>query len=275
MKKDSKTVDSSAMAWQTDLRFWQRSFRPAAGRNTGLHAHPFWQVELIRSGPIDLIIESETAVLTAGDLVVLPPEIRHAFGYSGPENEWLTLKFYLSPSSLRSEGKVFRAQKDSVIEGLVRAFNALPLSGSHEQPITTTTRKTAEQLLVPLLQWTLFRQPEAVASHPALVGAVERRVRQAAGQELRVRQLAADLGLSANHLSTQFRQMTGQPLKTFIDEQRAEEAKRQLLYSENRISEVAAQLGFPDVYSFSRFMRRHFAESPRAMRQRLWEQRPV
>ena len=61
----------------------------------------------------------------------------------------------------------------------------------------------------------------------------------------------------------------GIPLKAYIDNELAERARRYLDYSERNISEVASQLGFPDIYSFSRFFSRmNKGLSPTAFRKR-------
>ncbi len=52
-------------------------------------------------------------------------------------------------------------------------------------------------------------------------------------------------------------------MKAYIDKARLAKAEEMLTYSEFNISMIAHELGFRDLYSFSRFFKSHTGISPR------------
>ena len=59
----------------------------------------------------------------------------------------------------------------------------------------------------------------------------------------------------------------GDDLKQFLDRQRYEYAVRRLSFTNDSIGTVAAALGFPDTYAFSRFFRHAAGKSPSQFRE--------
>ncbi|GGF06088.1 AraC family transcriptional regulator [Hymenobacter cavernae] len=82
-----------------------------------------------------------------------------------------------------------------------------------------------------------------------------------------VQELAAQAGLSASHYSAMFRAQVGRPPIVFFNFLKVQAACQQLTYSNLRIKEIAAQLGFEDVYYFSRVFTKVMGLSPRQFRQ--------
>ena len=82
-----------------------------------------------------------------------------------------------------------------------------------------------------------------------------------------VAELAAQAGMSASYYSAQFRAQVGRPPIVFFNFLKVQEACQQLTYSKLRIKEIANQLGFDDVYYFSRVFTKLMGLSPRQFRQ--------
>jgi AraC family transcriptional regulator of arabinose operon len=82
-----------------------------------------------------------------------------------------------------------------------------------------------------------------------------------------VSELATQAGLSASYYSAQFRVQVGQPPIVFFNFLKVQEACQQLTYSKLRVKEIANQLGFDDVYYFSRLFTKLMGLSPRQFRQ--------
>jgi AraC-like DNA-binding protein len=74
------------------------------------------------------------------------------------------------------------------------------------------------------------------------------------------------IGLSVSRISHLFRAEYGRPLKSFIDQTRADIAAQHLRYSTMSIKEVAEATGFDSLHAFSRFFRRVTGVSPRKYR---------
>jgi AraC-like DNA-binding protein len=86
----------------------------------------------------------------------------------------------------------------------------------------------------------------------------------AAGGEADYGAIAARLGMAESTLRRRFRKATGVPPHEFVLQARVNEARRLLGETDQPIKHVAAQLGYRDVYFFSRQFRR-FAGVPPAM----------
>ncbi len=78
--------------------------------------------------------------------------------------------------------------------------------------------------------------------------------------------IAKELYLSRPHLSTKFKQETGETLTDFILKEKTEEAKRLLRYSDRTGTAIASYLGFSSSGHFSRVFKKYTGTTPREYR---------
>lgn len=95
---------------------------------------------------------------------------------------------------------------------------------------------------------------------------LNRAVVDEANFRLTPRDLARIAGLSADYFSRQFRLTFGQSPREWILRQRLRHAAGLLAETDERISQIAVRLGYPDIYLFSRQFAAEFGSSPRAWR---------
>lgn len=81
-----------------------------------------------------------------------------------------------------------------------------------------------------------------------------------------VEQYAAELGLTAGHLSRLCRDVLGMSSLDVINARVVHEAERELVYSTLGIKQIAGLLGFADEAYFGRFFRKHSGHTPTAFR---------
>ncbi len=86
-----------------------------------------------------------------------------------------------------------------------------------------------------------------------------------------VEEVAAAFGYSYNYIARRFMQVLGQTMKDYLMERKFEVALDLLNHSEGSISEIANELSFSSLHTFSRAFRRQFGCSPKEYR----EQHPV
>lgn len=86
--------------------------------------------------------------------------------------------------------------------------------------------------------------------------------------EVRVGEIARALGYHEKYLSAVFHRTEGITLKQYLTGERLSEAKRLLLDSDYRISEIASYLNFDNAHNFSRFFKTATGMSPTEFRQR-------
>jgi AraC-like DNA-binding protein/mannose-6-phosphate isomerase-like protein (cupin superfamily) len=95
---------------------------------------------------------------------------------------------------------------------------------------------------------------------------LDRAVVDEANFRLTPRDLARIAGLSADYFSRQFRLTHGLSPREWILRQRLRHAAGLLAETDERISQIAVRLGYPDIYLFSRQFAAEFGQSPRAWR---------
>lgn len=86
---------------------------------------------------------------------------------------------------------------------------------------------------------------------------------------LRVRDLAADVGLSVSHLSRLFREHTGRCPGAYLQDLRLVRARILIERTSLSVGQVMAQVGISDPSHFARDFRRAHGYSPRTYRQQL------
>ena len=85
-------------------------------------------------------------------------------------------------------------------------------------------------------------------------------------QPIRVESLTDYLGISQSYLFRVFKEQLGESPKQYILSQRLLYAKKLLAESELSVTQVATSVGFPDVFSFSKFFMSKTGQSPQSYR---------
>ena len=94
-------------------------------------------------------------------------------------------------------------------------------------------------------------------------------VRQNDASHFTVAQVADFCHCSESYLSRIFKRRTGVNINTYVNKIRVEQAKSNLLFSDDNIAEVASQVGFSDPNYFSRVFTRMMGISPTEYRRRF------
>lgn len=113
------------------------------------------------------------------------------------------------------------------------------------------------------------RTPHASAAQARVVREIGSYMELALAQPLRRPALAARAGLSESGLAEAFRAVTGRAPIDYLIDLRLAHAKRLLRTGRARMGEVAARVGIPDVYYFSKLFKRRVGCPPREYRKRL------
>ncbi|MBR3516964.1 MAG: response regulator [Lachnospiraceae bacterium] len=90
-------------------------------------------------------------------------------------------------------------------------------------------------------------------------------------EDLSLTKVAEHIGLSPNHLSTVFKEETGQSFTRYLTDYRINEAKKMLDGSKKRSSEIAELVGYPDPHYFSSVFKKQTGLTPSQYRERKEE----
>lgn len=231
------------------------------------HGLPEHLVYLVVAGACDGVAGGERVQLSPGRLMWLKPQVPFDLRASSPKP--LTLyRFRLLPTA----GEV--APLGPVV--------VLPDAWELRQPFDTLINELT--LVLP------FREQRIRASMLLLFSAIlrlaerqhgdghpldprqrvrlERHVDQHIEERVRPADLAALLDLSAEYFTRRFRQTFGVPPKVWLVRRRIQHAAARLDEGQDSIAQVAAALGYPDAFLFSRQFKSVMGVSPQAYRSR-------
>ena len=159
----------------------------------------------------------------------------------------------------------------AAIHGGMDAEDALSLSDAYIRRCETLTGQ--EQLMN--LQYHMImdftEQVEKVrrgARPTKLTVDVANYVRHHLSEPIHTEDMARELYLSRTYLSAKFKQETGQTLTDFILNEKTEEAKRLLRYSDKSASAIAVYLGFSSHGHFGRVFKKYAGITPNEYREK-------
>jgi AraC family transcriptional regulator len=121
------------------------------------------------------------------------------------------------------------------------------------------------RLLESVLRWSYCRGPERAAAPRDAVAHVERVLSERWDQALRLRELAAEAGVSMYHLCRTFRQATGQTLHQYRTALRVRCAL-EAVHGGGRLVDIAIAAGFSSHSHFTSAFRAAFGRTPAAAR---------
>ncbi|WP_028552990.1 helix-turn-helix transcriptional regulator [Paenibacillus sp. UNC451MF] len=223
-----------------------------------LHTHEYWQLEIVTQGVIQSRMLGEELSLEMGDMLLVPPGWEHGFTYNKQGVSWLTLKFEREEDDLPVWGGIIHGNQFT--SRLVSSFKTV----IHESPYRSYEKTFINGFLETMLHYVRsdeFHRTDD--SSELLVKLVMEKVNKRNGRAITINELAEELSYTRSHLSKKFKEITGENLKSYIDHVRIQKIEELLRYREQSISEIAEDLGFNDLFSFSKFFKKHTGESPR------------
>jgi AraC-like DNA-binding protein len=243
-----------------EVLYVQRGVSPA-GLEFPAHAHPFWQLEIALAGRFTCRAGGQALTLGAGAGLLIPARVAHGFSYAR-RSRHVSLKFQVSGAE--PPPAMLPLDALPAWPGLRDALGALVDSDLPER----RRQHATAHLLAAVVALALTPAP-ALEPTSSLVEQVRALVEHGENRRWSVAAVAQVLGYSPGHASSVFRAQSGLTLKSFLDQARQEAASRLLGATAHAIGEIADLLEFPDVFAFSRFVKRVAGVSPRQLRERL------
>ena len=211
--------------------------------------------------------KQDDSVRPAGSLMIWRPTDGQFYGsQAGPwDHSWIHCAGRDIPHILR-QGRIpicrpFAIGDPLVLENFLIEI-ASELNG-WRTPDETVLRNLFENFVRRLARH-VFRKAEQLA--PAQLLALRAYVEERFAEKLRLSDLARRVGWSVPHLCTEFKRFFGLPVVQYLFQVRMNQAAYLLRDHNRRIGDVAAMIGYPDLYTFSKMFKRSFGLSPRHFR---------
>ena len=236
------------------------------------HRHGYYQIYYLLSGRLVHHLEDTEAVMSEGELFILPPDVMHYIEARGDNLSFYAASFmpeYLSEMQKTSKlaadflyylktasvGKILPKfsipTEDALLVGeLFRRMNNEFTSG---QDGSGEIIKACLSVLVTLFARTYFKQNDALYSEQ-LYRAVEHSVEYIKvhyDEPLTLEEMARRSAMSKTSFCRIFKELTGSPFKDYLNEYRIRKAAS-LILSGEKITAAASQVGFEYFSTFYR-----------------------
>ncbi|MCV6592434.1 MAG: helix-turn-helix domain-containing protein [Silicimonas sp.] len=246
------------------IHAWE--FRPH--RHKHLH-----QVLLIESGGGHAVVEEDGHLLEAGAMVNLPAGVVHGFRFIPGTRGWVVTlaSEIVEQGGLESEGlrPLLRTPRITGNGGAAREIVRMIFAEFAGQSYARAhvLRALSGVLLGLVARQIAAEEKPQEAQDSGLKARFDALLEEHGLRHLGVSDYAELLGVTPTHLSRVMRAATGQSASAAIEAHVVLQARRNLAFTNLKISEIAYQLGYDDPAYFSRVFRRATGVSPRAFRQ--------
>ncbi len=225
-----------------------------------------WLLVLFRD-PVQVDLGRGAEPLAENTLVAWAPGMDYRYGH--PERAWLHSWIHvagtavagilaeagMAPLTPRRIGRPLLAE-----HYLEQIFGEI---SSHAQPDNRILRNLFENWLLDMARESGSASPRPP---PAGLQRLKRHLDRAPAQRMPLAAMARIAGLSPSHLSAEFQRCFGISPGAYLIRRRMDEARYLLRHRNLAIAEVAGQVGYPDIFQFSRMFRRVVGTSPGAYR---------
>jgi AraC family transcriptional activator of pobA len=237
------------------------------------HAHEHAELCLLIEGECRFSLARRSAVLRAGDLVICPAGVMHAESYVTEDSSYRLAWWSLNPTDASLHVTRYTPATGFELDHRM-SLSELPgdaqrrldrLRQSAEAggaPEIDRLREALLTLALALYRRSLNRGAEKMDTKDFLVQRTIAFVRSNSDRALGLAEVAREVHVSPNYLTSLVRTVTGKSLGRFIAEERMLRAERLLENGDGAIKEVAALLGFSDTFSFSRAFKSFSGLSP-------------
>ncbi|MDF2721031.1 MAG: AraC family transcriptional regulator [Paenibacillus sp.] len=219
------------------------------------------------SGKAHYMIDDKEYVVKKGDFVFFPRGKFHS-GFSDPDEPWMfnVILFDASFTDSESEERFYNIDYvTSTSHSYAPQFTALFQNAYQEW----TTKKNGYRLCcrcrVMEIFCLLFRRMDYFSHnerHAQAIDAILNYMAENVAKNVTIEELSALAGYSVSHFQSVFKQITGKTAIQYHNEIKINKARDLLQYGSLNVTEAAMQVGFSDVYYFSKMFKRVMGYNP-------------
>lgn len=237
------------------------------------HAHGHAEMCLLIEGRCRFSLAQGGAILEAGDMVICPAGIPHAEACVTPGRAYRLVWWSLHDGDPTIHVTRYSGRGGYVLDHRM-SLNALPgepsrrldrlrtLAAGSRVPSADALREAMLTVTLALYRRILDGGADRWDTREVVVQRASTYVRAHSDRALSLAEVAREVRVSPNYLTSLFRAVAGKPLGRFIADERMARASELLQSTHLSVKEVAGQLGFNDAYGFSRTFKAFSGRSP-------------
>jgi len=249
------------------------------------HRHRnLFQILLIERGGGEMVYETATRLFEAPAAILLAPGVAHGFRFRPRETDGWVVSFTedvaraLGEQSGAALDRLAALASDPVVplaEGAeTRRLAALCADLNEEHGLAREGHRLAMRGLLALIAVEVVRLAASrartgtvtLAPADATVEVLRRLIEEHFRRDRHVGFYAQQLAMTPDRLNDHLKRAAGVTAGHLIRQRLLTEAKRQLVFTNQPIQEIAAELAFADPSHFARFFRKNTGTSPQAFR---------
>lgn len=245
------------------------------------HSHDYFEFYFFLGGEVSITIANKKQKLEKGDMILLPPGVKHYITISNPEIAyqrfvfWITTNFanelyqisedytYLLSHSLDSKNYIYHF--DTITFNTIQSKLFLILDELHYDHFGKQTKLSlAVKDLILHLNRVVYelQNPRLLKEKEELFDKIIDYINQHLEEDLSLETLAKLFFVNKYHIAHLFKEKYGIPVHQYIIKKRLALCKDALLNNEE-ITEICLLCGFSDYSSFYRAFKKEYGLSPK------------
>jgi AraC-like DNA-binding protein len=246
---------------KTPQLLWAGSYTAQQGQDFPSHQHPNWEIVYYRTGRILCAVGDKVYESQSGMLLLTPPHTPHAeYALTAYSNYFITMN-----------ASVDHPWPRTCLDDAYHSFEYICSSLNRECSGQANKREDLLPLLVAQLDILLCRTQEQqqLSGAEVLVRQAEHLITERFSQQLTIKDLALELGISPSYLRSQFVRLRGRSPQSYLQSIRLQQALSMLNHSNSNLTTIATHCGYDSASHLSRTIKRATGKSPGAMRPSL------
>lgn len=242
------------------------------------HCHPYYELYYVEKGGCRFFLENEFYDLSAGDFVLIPPQVLHYTRYMFGDCQRTALFFRAVdvdglPEVLERPGffdapRIFQVpevQRDLVQAQLGRMLTEERIGDARSAPLL---RLQLEELFLLCSRVCVLLQgpPENIHTTDRQLLQAARYMSEHFREPITAGEIAAAAGFTPNYLSRKFREAAGIGVHQYLVFLRLQQARLELASTRDSVTDIALRCGFSSSNYFKDAFQKQYGLTPRAYR---------
>ena len=245
-------------------------YNEPASEKVSIHSHDYYEFYFFLEGDVSIWIEGEQYPLKYGDMVLIPPGIKHMAMVHGNEIPYRRFVFWISVEYCNQLMEV-SSSYGYLMQNVLITFNTIQyrIFQLIEEIKSERFGKEAKVSLcvndlVLQLNRIVYEQqnPKSEKEEQNLYQNIIYYIDDHLDEELSLEQLAGQFFVSKYHIAHIFKEQMGLSVHQYILKKRMQASKAAIL-GETSITDVYTMFGFKDYSSFYRAFKKEFGVSPK------------